>query len=280
MKLAALAALLVLLPAEARGQASALSHYRLDSKPEAEPHLAKELREISGLAFTADGRLLAHGDERAVVWQLDPATGKVLKRFGLGRAGQVLKGDFEDIQVVDDRVFLVTSGGEIVAGKEGADGAVVGSASAAEGLKGACEVEGLSWDLSTRSFLLLCKEVLSRRWRHSVVVLAVSRDTWQLEPKPRMVIPERDLERATGSKGFHGSAMVRHPRTGTYLLLAGPEHAVAEVDSTGRVLGGTKLDPKRHRQPEGIAVGPDLTLFISDEGAGKDATLTAYAWRP
>jgi hypothetical protein len=95
-----------------------------------------------------------------------------------------------------------------------------------------------------------------------------------------MVIPEGDLERVTGSKGFHGSAMTRHPRTGTLLLLAGPERAFAEVDSTGRVLGGGKLDPKRHRQPEGIAVGPDLTLFISDEGAGKDATLTAYAWHP
>jgi uncharacterized protein YjiK len=280
VRLAALAALVVLLPAAARGQGSALPHYGLDGKPAAEPHLAKELREISGLAFTGDGRLLAHGDERAVVWQLDPATGKVVKRFGLGRAGHVLKGDFEDIQVVDDRVFLVTSGGEIVAGKEGANGAVVGTASAAEGLKGACEVEGLTWDQSTRSFLLLCKEVLSRRWRRSVVVLAVSSDTWQLESKPRMVIPERELERATGRKGFHGSAMVRHPRTGTYLLLAGPEHAVAEVDSTGRVLGGAKLDPKRHRQPEGIAIGPDLTLYIRDVGAGKDAKLTGYAWRP
>jgi uncharacterized protein YjiK len=281
VRIAALAALgVLLLPADGPGRESALSHYRLDGKPAAQVHLAKQLREISGLAFTADGRLLAHGDERAVVWQLDPATGKVLKRFGLGRAGQVLKGDFEDIQVLDDRVYLVTSGGEIVAGKEGANGAVVGTASAAEGLKGACEVEGLAWDPSTRAFLLLCKDILSRRWRHSVVVLAVSSDTWQLEPKPRMVIPEGDLERATGSKGFHGSAMVRHPRTGTFLLLAGPERAFAEVDSTGRVLGGGKLDPKRHRQPEGIAVGPDLTLFISDEGAGKDAALTAYAWRP
>jgi hypothetical protein len=95
-----------------------------------------------------------------------------------------------------------------------------------------------------------------------------------------MIIAEHDLERATGTKGFHGSSMVRHPRTGTYLLLAGPEHAYAEVDATGRVLGGGKLDPKRHRQPEGIAIAPDLSLLISDEGAGKDATLATYAWRP
>jgi uncharacterized protein YjiK len=280
IRLPVVSAGLLLFTAGAAGRDSALSHYALDEKPTSEAHLAKALREISGLAFTPDGRLLAHGDEHAVVWQLDLASGKVLKRFGLGRAGQVLKGDFEDIQVVGDRVFLVTSDGEIVAGKEGANDAVVSTASAAEGLKGACEVEGLAWDPSTRSFLLLCKDVLSRRWRHSVVVLAVSSDTWQLESKPRIVIPESDLERATGVKGFHGSAMVRHPKTGTYLLLAGPERAFAEVDSTGRVLGGGKLDAKHHRQPEGIAVGPDLTLYISDEGAGKDATLTTYAWHP
>jgi uncharacterized protein YjiK len=271
---------LVMLGAAAAGDDPALPHYALDGKPSSEVHLEKALHEISGIAFTADGRLLAHGDEHAVVWQLEPRSGKVLKRFGLGRAGHVLKGDFEDIQVVNGRVYLVTSGGEIVAGSEGADGAVVSTANVAEELQGACEVEGLAWDEPTRSFLLLCKHVASRRWRDAVIVLGVSSETWQLEPKPRMIIPEHELERATGTKGFHGSAMVRHPRTGTYLLLAGPEHAYAEVDAAGRVLGGGKLDPKRHRQPEGIAIAPDLSLLISDEGAGKDATLATYAWRP
>lgn len=280
MRLAALACGLALLTAGAAGRDPALSHYALDAKPTSESHLGKAQREISGIAFTADGRLLAHGDEHAVVWQLDPASGKVVKQFGFGRAGHVLKGDFEDIQVVGGRVYLVTSGGEIVAGSEGADGAVVSTANVSEELQGACEVEGLAWDEPTRAFLLLCKEVLSRRWKDAVIVLGVNAETWQLEPKPRMIIPEHDLARATGAKGFHGSAMVRHPRTGTYLLLAGPEHAYAEVDAAGRVLGGGKLDPKHHRQPEGIAIAPDLSLLISDEGAGKDATLSTYAWRP
>ena len=271
---------LALLPAGGAGGDPALRHYALDAKPTSEAHLGKAQREISGIAFTADGRLLAHGDEHAVVWQLDPASGKVLKQFGFGRAGHVLKGDFEDIQIVDGRVYLVTSAGEIVAGSEGAEGAVVSTANVSEELQGACEVEGLAWDEPTRAFLLLCKEVLSRRWKDAVIVLGVNSETWQLEPKPRMIIPEHELARVTGTKGFHGSAMVRHPRTGTYLLLAGPEQAYAEVDAAGRVLGGGKLDAKHHRQPEGIAIAPDLSLLISDEGAGKDATLSTYAWRP
>jgi len=271
---------LALLPAGGAGREPALPHYALDGKPASDVHLGKAQREISGIAFTADGRLLAHGDEHALVWELDPASGKVLKRFGLGRAGHVLKGDFEDIQVVNGRVFLVTSSGEIVSGSEGADGAVVSTANVAEELQGACEVEGLAWDEPTRAFLLLCKEVVSKRWRDAVIVLGVNSETWQLEAQPRMVIPEHELERVTGTKGFHGSALVRHPRTGTYLLLAGPEKAYAEVDAAGRVLGGGALDSKHHRQPEGIAIAPDLSLLISDEGAGKDATLATYAWRP
>jgi hypothetical protein len=30
----------------------------------------------------------------------------------------------------------------------------------------------------------------------------------------------------------------------------------------------------------GTGVAPDLTLLISDEAAGKDAAITAYAYRP
>jgi hypothetical protein len=93
-------------------------------------------------------------------------------------------------------------------------------------------------------------------------------------------VAERDLERVTGTKRFNGSALARHPRTGTYILVAGPQGAYAEIDSAGRVLGGGRFDRKRHRQPEGVAVAPDLSLLVSDEAAGRVATLSTYAWRP
>jgi hypothetical protein len=72
--------------------------------------------------------------------------------------------------------------------------------------------------------------------------------------------------------------MTRHPTTGTYILIAGPQHAFAEVDGRGRVLAGGRLDPRRHRQPESIAIASDRTLLIGDEAAGKAATITGYAW--
>jgi uncharacterized protein YjiK len=258
----------------------ALPHYDLKGVGTRRFRLPSELAEISGLAFTPDGRLLAHGDERGVIWQIDPATGVPANRFGFGSHGRVLHGDFEDIQVVGRRVFLVTSEGQIFEASEPSDEVVVDAIPRSAGLAGACEVEGLAWDPATKSLLVLCKHAWTKKWRGSVVVLAVSIESWRFEPQPRMLIPESALERVTGEKQFHGSAIVRHPRTGSYLLIAGPQHAYAEVTPTGDVVGGGRLPSELHRQAEGIAIGPDLTLYISDEAAGKHATLTAYAYRP
>jgi hypothetical protein len=137
----------------------------------------------------------------------------------------------------------------------------------------------MTWDPGTRSLLLLCKQAKGKHWAGQVVILAVSPETGEFEPQPRLAIPEAELQRVTGAKGFAGSAITRHPRTGTYLMLAGPQRVYAEIDSTGKVLGGGKLSARRHRQPEGIAIAPDLTLLISDEAVGGPATITGYAFR-
>jgi uncharacterized protein YjiK len=279
-RLAAAIALLALPGPSAAQGPGALAHYDLRGAGDTRLELGKSLAELSGLAFTPDGRLLGHGDEKAVIYQLDPADGAQISRFAFAGPRGVLHGDFEDIQVVGQRIFLVTSSGELYEGRERADGQTVEAVRLTGGLDGVCSVEGLAWDPPTRSLLLLCKQVRSKRWRNDVVILAVSPETGRFEEQPRMIIPEGALDRATGARHFNGSALVRHPTTGTYLLIAGPQHAYAEVDARGRVLGGGRLDPERHRQPESIAIGADLTLLIGDEAAGKAATITGYAWHP
>jgi hypothetical protein len=275
------AAVLLLLAGRSAAQGtSALAHYDLRGSGDSRVALGKNLAELSGLAFTADGRLLAHGDEKAVISQIDPADGAPLERFSFTGRDGVLHGDFEDIQVVGERIFLVTSSGEVYEGRERADGGGVEAVRLSGGLEGVCSVEGMTWDQPSRSLLLLCKQVRSKRWRNDVVVLSVSSETGRIDEQPRLIIPERELARVTGSKNFNGTAMVRHPTTGTYILIAGPQHAFAEVDGRGRVLAGGRLDPERHRQPESIAIASDRTLLIGDEAAGKTATITGYAWHP
>jgi uncharacterized protein YjiK len=257
----------------------ALSHYDPAGPASLRIALPADLGEVSGLAYTPDGRLLAHGDEQAVVYQIDLPSGRPVKRFGIGGPGGPLLGDFEDIQVVGDRVFLVTSKGELLEARAGGDGETQPPLRQGRGLGGACEVEGMTWDEGSKSLLLLCKQAKGKQWKGQVVILAVSPETGEFEPEPRLVVPEAQLQRVTGAKSFAGSAITRHPRTGTYLMLAAAQRVYAEIDSTGKVLGGGKLSARHHRQPEGIAVAPDLTLLISDEAAGRTATITGYAYR-
>ncbi len=259
---------------------SALQHYRLQRAPAWRFGLPLALAEISGVAFTGDGHLLAHGDEAAVIWRLDLQRQRAAVHFAFGGGGRATRGDFEDIVVVGDRVFLLTSAGEVLEGREAPKGHISPVLRRSRGLRGVCEVEGMTWDPATRSLLLLCKEVRAKRWRGQVVIVAFSPDTGELEREPRALISEKQLHRVTGAKRFNGSALTRHPRSGTFLLLAGPQRVYAEVAGDGTVLGGGRLDPSLHRQPEGLAIGPDLTLVISDEAAGGEPTVTGYAFVP
>jgi hypothetical protein len=258
----------------------ALAHYDLAGAAAWQEGLPAELAEISGLAFAPDGQLLAHGDERGIVWRYDLESRRAAGRFGLGDDRRVLHGDFEDIAVVGERLFLVTGTGAIYEGRLAPDGQVGPAARRIQGLGGGCEVEGMTWDPATKSLLLLCKSTHSKLWKDQVVILAVSPDTWRFERRPRILVPQDRLQKVTGEKRFSGTGLTRHPRTGTYLLVAGPQRAFAEISAAGDVLAGGRLQKDHHRQPEGIAVAPDLTLLISDEASGGTAAITAYAYRP
>jgi hypothetical protein len=61
--------------------------------------LPRDLDELSGIALTRDGRLLAQGDERAQISEIDYRRGVVTKQFVVGHP--TLKADLEGIAVAD-----------------------------------------------------------------------------------------------------------------------------------------------------------------------------------
>ncbi len=271
--------------------AGVADQYRLKAAPAWDVKLPRELSEVSGLAFTGDGRLFAHGDQDATIWQLDARSGKVLKTFTLAaegkgddpnagkkekKKGAVLAGDFEDIQVVGDRFFLISSNGKLIEFREGGDGKSVPYTAYDTGLGKACEIEGLTADVATRSLLILCKDPHTGELSDEVVIFAWGLDSQKLEAAPRIRVPYAKIATLTGARSFHGSAIAFAPDRGSLILVAGPQKTFLELGTRGEVRGGGQLDAGSHRQPEGIAFAPDGTLLISDEGAEKRATLSGY----
>jgi uncharacterized protein YjiK len=269
-----------------------IDRYRLGGAPTWTVTLPAELKEISGIAFTKDGRLFAHGDERAIVWELDPRSGRVLKSFALAssqkgkgkkKAAQsgTVAGDFEDIAIVGDRFFLVTSTGTLYEFREGADGARVPYTEHRTGLAGTCEIEGMAYDATGRALLLLCKENLPKKSApKAVVVRAWSLAEGGLEAAPRLAVGYGAFAAATGANAFHGSALAFVPGGRSLLLIAGPQRAFAELTPDGQVAAAGVLERSINPQPEGLAFAPDGMLLISNEGAGGQPRLSGYAPAP
>jgi uncharacterized protein YjiK len=253
---------------------SALADYAIAKGGDARWELPAALREVSGLAATTDGRVFAHGDERALIVELDVRRQRVAKTFSMGR--QAVPGDFEGLAVAEDRFWLVTSDGILYESGEGADGAHVPFRAYDTGVGAMCEVEGLAYDPVATALLLACKEPRVRALRGMVAIF-----TWSI---PRRALVSRgglrmradSLARRAGVSTFHPSGIERDPTTGHWLLIAAREHAVVEITPTGRVVASAALSRRRHRQAEGIAVASDLTLLIADEAAGGRPTLTTY----
>lgn len=253
---------------------SALARYAIAKGGDARWELPDALREISGLAATPDGRLFAHGDERALIVELDAHRTRVIKTFSMGRQGA--RGDFEGLAVAEGRFWLVTSDGILYESAEGANGAYVAFRTYDTGVGTQCEVEGLAYDAAAAALLLACKEPRVRALRGMVAIFAWSIPRRALVSRSGLRVRASLLARSAGVSTFHPSGLERDPTTGHWLLVAARERAVVEITSEGSVVAGAMLPRRAHRQPEGIAIASDHTLIIGDEGAGGRGTLTVY----
>ncbi|MGD2121349.1 MAG: SdiA-regulated domain-containing protein [Gemmatimonadota bacterium] len=251
-----------------------LDRYDLSGNGGSSQDLPRVLQEISGLASTSDGRLFAHDDERANVFQVDPETGEILKAFSVGLGGT--RGDFEGIAIAGERFFLITSVGQLFEFREGEAGATVGFRVYPLNLGLVCEMEGLAFDPGTETLLLPCKNPRSSRLRNHLVVLSVALESMKLDPNPRIAIPLQELDSRGLDDEFHPSSIEVHPGSGSLVLVAAREEAMVELSPQGEILATEELKRKDHPQPEGLAFLPDGSLILADEGQGERGTITRY----
>lgn len=267
--------LLLAEPLLASLQAPVLERYDFSKSKAEQNRLPGRLREISGLAVGPDGRLFAHNDERAVIYELDPATGDILKAFSAGFGGAL--GDFEGIAVAGDRFFLSSSSGEILETAEGSDRSTMSYRVHTTGMAGRCEFEGLAFDPFTETLLLPCKEPREDQLEDHIVVFSVEPENMAVSPVPRVFLPLDALEAFDLDASFAPSGIEVDTATGHILLVAAQEEAILEFSPQGALLGGRTLHKGTHPQPEGIALAADGTILLADEGQGNRGRLTRYA---
>lgn len=245
------------------------------SAPLARWVLPRELREISGLTLTQDGRLLAEADEVGKVWEIDYRRGILVKRFALGNGG--VHGDFEAITSANNLLYLFTSKGKLYEFHEGQNHADVGYETKDTHLGNSCEFEGAAFDSTLNSLVLACKTVYDSTIQNSIVLYR-----WQLahdagQRLSRLVVPIASVIGTNDWKTFHPSDITIDPFTGDYVLIASKERALIEITPNGAPVLARPLPPD-HIQAEGVAITKDSILIISDEGGGDLGMITLYKW--
>lgn len=259
-------------------QKTKISLVSYEMKAETATHwkLPGRLEEISGLAMTVDNRLLAHNDEKGVIYEIDYRNGLIVKAFKLADIAAPVADDFEGIATVDDQVYLVTSSGRLYECREGADGESVLFNIFATGVGRDCEIEGLAYNASQRVLLLMCKDSRKADMKEELAIYHWSTDEKQLVEDAHTVIPVIEFSRHIEGKKFQPSGIERHPESGNYFVIAARQRAIAEITPGGQVVTAKQFPSQWHTQAEGITFAEDGTLIIADEGGGRKARLTLY----
>jgi uncharacterized protein YjiK len=247
----------------------------LAGRPLARWILPAALREISGLAITADGRLHSQGDEIGEIRELDYRRGILAKHFFLGEKG--LKGDFEGITVAGNTVFMATSTGKIYQFREGADDSHVPFTMIETGLKSECEFEGITFDASINALVLACKHIHEKNVHGSIMLFRWNLAGDSTAKLSKIIVPLGDALRGTNSKTLHPSDITVDPGTGNYILVASLENALIEITPAGELVSVRQL-PVGHPQAEGVAITKDSILIVSDEAKEGPAIITLYKW--
>ena len=154
-----------------------------------------ELREISGLALMQNGHVLTHDDEVARIYEIDPKTGVILKRFALDGAP---RGDFEAITIAGQDIYLLESNGRLFKFRDSTDGSVVPYSRYDTGLGHECEFESLVFEPDSSRLLMACKHVKTPSLKHNVVIYRLPLPITDSSRLSTLVIP---TDQVVGSIG-------------------------------------------------------------------------------
>ena len=262
-------------------------------RPDTSFALPARLREVSGLTLLDDLHLGAVQDEQGNLYVLHVETGEVVREAGFGRPG-----DYEGIERVGDRLFILRSDGALFEVEGWRAGGDLSTVEHETGLPGTCDAEGLGYQAEEARLLIACKEGAGKKPAFKDLY-SFDPATGRMDDEPAYLldvaafnrsVPDdnavdrwlRDVLQSTVDlSGFKPSALAVHPVTGELYVLSSVRRAVVALAPSGEVTAVWPLSEALLQQPEGLAFLPDGDLFVSSEGGGGDpAVLLRFDYRP
>lgn len=247
--------------------------YELKS-PDEKHSLPFILSEISGLAYNPNGNLLAVDDETGKVFEYSTSTREIVRSVTFSNSG-----DYEGVEMVKNSMYVLESDGDIYS-FENSDRKREKSKKHESDLSRENDTEGLGYDPSTNSLLIVCKEKGEVKGNKAKgrSVYSFNLESKELSKEPLFSISSKQLkefwgrtknqEYDEGKIKFKPSAIAVHPLDQNYYLLSSVGKLLVVVDRSGAIQGTYPISKRVLTQPEGLCFAPNGDMFISSEGDG------------
>ena len=272
--------------------------FRYDlSNPDAPIKLPLTLNEISGIVLSEDEEsFLAIQDEDGIVYKINKE-GKIIKKIPFWK-----KGDYEDLILVKDTVYVVKSTGtiyEII--NLGSPKQYVEKHNTSLGKEN--DVEGITYDPMSHHLLLACKgeayfeedkkdEKVRNIYEFSLAthkLISTPKISLTLDTVRSFLAHHQQLKDIDKLEQYfaadedklkiHPSALAYHPITKDLYILSSNKRLLLVIDKENNILHIERLNKSTHPQPEGLTFSKNGDLYISDEGDERKATIHRYKYK-
>lgn len=237
--------------------------------------LPTALNEISGLYFyEKDTSLFAIVDEDGFLYKIFPKHPEQILRWKFAGPG-----DYEDLVLVGGIFYILRSDGALFAADIATGGNV--KSTLYEAPEKGNEFESIYYDEQRGMLMLVCKDC-DRDNKQTITSYGFSLATKQYQPAT-LVMDANHIAGIVGQNKikFKPSAGTLNPFTNQVMLVSAINSLLVVADKNGGVLQAYPLPAALYKQPEGIAVGSDRTLYISNEWAKKGtANILVMPYRP
>lgn len=259
--------------------------------------LEDDLNEISGISLTEDGeQIIGVADEKGILYFLDALTGEILKRLEFHKDG-----DYEDVELVGDDLFVLKSSGTLYQVKDIMNTETGAFEKFNTALEISNDVEGLCHDKKNNLLLLACKaspkldEPITLKEQERAVYSFDLNTNSLIESNPvfisrksfqEFVLANPELPKAGKWKSrfgdeaenfaFEPSAIAIQESTGNYYVLSSVGKVLAVFTPNWKLHTLIKLDKSKFAQPEGICFDQSENLYICNEGKTGNAIIYKF----
>jgi len=265
------------------------------NKPDETITLPNKLKEISGLGIDPTGKYLyAIQDEEGDLFIINRETGKIKDRIKFHKAG-----DYEGVEFVDDRAYIVKNTGTIYEIHD------IGKSTQKRtkhkfNFNKSSDVEGLGYDPFTNSLLVSCKgkALKGEKAKLKKGIYSINLDSMTMDTLPLYTISldsvkaflhtntameyfDKLVKLFNPSKEFvfGPSGIAVHPKTKELYIISAVGNVLVVLNRANEIVHLQKLKKKIHHQPEGIVFDQAGTLYISNEGGSGKGKIHQFRYR-